>query len=143
VTGKKALFVNRQFTRRIVGLKQEESEAILNLLYNHIQQAADCQARVRWRPRTVVAWDNRRTVRFLLLSFPSPMLTSPLSRRLTPPSSTSPLEELVVTGLASLPKLNALPSKSRRFDLHSPFSSFLLFLPSVVLSRSTVTYKAL
>jgi sulfonate dioxygenase len=74
VTGKKALFVNRQFTRRIVGLKQEESEAILNLLYNHIQQATDCQARVRWRPRTVVAWDNRRTVRFLLFPFPSPTL---------------------------------------------------------------------
>ena len=32
VTGQKALFVNRQFSRRIVGLKTEESEAILNLL---------------------------------------------------------------------------------------------------------------
>jgi sulfonate dioxygenase len=32
VTGQKALFVNKQFSRRIVGLKYEESEAILNLL---------------------------------------------------------------------------------------------------------------
>jgi sulfonate dioxygenase len=32
VTGEKALFVNKQFSRRIVGLKLEESEAILNLL---------------------------------------------------------------------------------------------------------------
>lgn len=33
VTKQKALFVNRGFTRRIVGLKDEESEAILKLLY--------------------------------------------------------------------------------------------------------------
>ena len=32
VTGAKALFVNRQFSRRIVGLKKEESDAILELL---------------------------------------------------------------------------------------------------------------
>lgn len=32
VTGEKALYVNKQFSRRIVGLKIEESEAILNLL---------------------------------------------------------------------------------------------------------------
>jgi sulfonate dioxygenase len=32
VTGDKALFINKGFSRRIVGLKLEESEAILNLL---------------------------------------------------------------------------------------------------------------
>jgi sulfonate dioxygenase len=32
VTGDKALFVNKQFSRRIVGLKTEESDAILNFL---------------------------------------------------------------------------------------------------------------
>jgi sulfonate dioxygenase len=32
VTGEKALFVNKQFSRKIIGLKAEESEAILNLL---------------------------------------------------------------------------------------------------------------
>lgn len=32
VTGQKALFVNKQFSRRIVGLKAEESDAILNFL---------------------------------------------------------------------------------------------------------------
>jgi sulfonate dioxygenase len=33
VTGQKALFVNPGFTRRIIGLKDEESDAILQLLY--------------------------------------------------------------------------------------------------------------
>ena len=32
VTGEKAIFVNKQFSRRIVGLKSEESDAVLNLL---------------------------------------------------------------------------------------------------------------
>lgn len=49
VTGEEALYVNKQFTRRIVGLKIEESDAILNFLYNHIASAGDAQARVRVR----------------------------------------------------------------------------------------------
>lgn len=57
VTGEKALFVNRQFTRHIVGLKDEESKAILELLYTHIERGTDFQVRLRHRPRTVIAWD--------------------------------------------------------------------------------------
>lgn len=33
VTGQKALFINPGFTKRIVGLKDEESDAILKLLF--------------------------------------------------------------------------------------------------------------
>lgn len=58
VTGDKALFVNRAFSRSIVGLKLEESENILNFLYDTIERSADLQVRVRWRPRTVVLWDS-------------------------------------------------------------------------------------
>ncbi|KIJ55739.1 hypothetical protein M422DRAFT_240357 [Sphaerobolus stellatus SS14] len=36
VTGKKALFVNEDFTQHIVGFKDEESKAFLGFLYNHI-----------------------------------------------------------------------------------------------------------
>ncbi|KAG9104758.1 hypothetical protein FRC06_011240 [Ceratobasidium sp. 370] len=46
VTGEEALYVNQQFTTRIVGLKQEESDNILNFLYNHIARVADAQVRV-------------------------------------------------------------------------------------------------
>lgn len=59
VTGEKALFVNRQFSRKIIGLKDEESDAILNLLYNHIEKGADFHTRLRWKPRSVVLWDSR------------------------------------------------------------------------------------
>ncbi|EGS21234.1 putative alpha-ketoglutarate-dependent protein [Thermochaetoides thermophila DSM 1495] len=60
-TGEKALFVNPQFTRDIVGLKKEESEAILKFLYDHLAYGADFQARIKWEERTVVVWDNRVT----------------------------------------------------------------------------------
>ncbi|EJD04418.1 TauD-domain-containing protein [Fomitiporia mediterranea MF3/22] len=61
VTGEEALYVNKQYTRHIIGLKKEESQNILNFLYNHIAASGDCQTRVHWSPNTVVLWDNRIT----------------------------------------------------------------------------------
>jgi len=69
VTGEEALYVNRQFTRRIVGLKREESETILKFLFDHIDKSQDNQARVRWRPNTVVLWDNRITAHSAIIDF--------------------------------------------------------------------------
>jgi sulfonate dioxygenase len=60
-TGQKALFVNPGFTKRIVGLKDEESEALLQLLFKHISQSQDIQVRVKWDDETVSLWDNRVT----------------------------------------------------------------------------------
>lgn len=34
MTGEKALFVNKGFTKRIIGLQHEESDALLQLLFN-------------------------------------------------------------------------------------------------------------
>ncbi|GAW18061.1 hypothetical protein ANO14919_075320 [Xylariales sp. No.14919] len=61
VTGEKALFVNPGFTKRIIGLKREESDAILQLLFHHISQSQDVQVRVKWDDQTVTLWDNRVT----------------------------------------------------------------------------------
>jgi sulfonate dioxygenase len=68
-TGEKAIFVNPQFTRRIVGYKKEESDFLLKFLYDHIAKGQDFQARVKWAPKTVVVWDNRVTAHSALLDW--------------------------------------------------------------------------
>lgn len=71
VTGEKALYVNRVFSRRIVGLKREESDALLEFLYRHIEGGLERQVRVRWgkAPGTVVLWDNRTTTHSAVIDF--------------------------------------------------------------------------
>jgi taurine dioxygenase len=60
VTGRKCLFVNRFFTTRIVGLSRNESDAILQMLFRHIE-TPEFQVRFRWQPGSVAFWDNRCT----------------------------------------------------------------------------------
>jgi taurine dioxygenase len=61
VTGCKALYVNRLMTRRIEGLPPGESETILQMLFDHQEQAGFIYEHV-WRPGDIVIWDNRCTV---------------------------------------------------------------------------------
>jgi len=60
VTGRKAIFVNSQFTLRIVGMNEGESRALLDLLYEQAH-VPEYQFRLRWKPGTIVLWDNRST----------------------------------------------------------------------------------
>jgi len=59
-TGRKALFVNSMFTTRIVGLPADESAAVLDFLFRHVQRP-DFQCRFRWRKDSIAFWDNRCT----------------------------------------------------------------------------------
>ena len=58
VTGKKALYVNRGFTRRIVGIAADESDGILRYLCDHAENPL-FQCRFRWRSNSIAFWDNR------------------------------------------------------------------------------------
>jgi taurine dioxygenase len=60
VTGKKALYVNRGFTRHIIGIPGDESHAILNYLYQHAENPL-FQCRFRWTENAIAFWDNRST----------------------------------------------------------------------------------
>ena len=60
VTGRKALYVNRGFTRRILGVPLDESQAVLEYLYQHAANPL-FQCRFRWRENSVAFWDNRCT----------------------------------------------------------------------------------
>ena len=57
-TGRKALFVSEHFTTRIVGLPQEESDALLAELFAHSVKP-EYVYRHRWAPHDLVFWDNR------------------------------------------------------------------------------------
>ncbi|KIH86453.1 taurine dioxygenase [Sporothrix brasiliensis 5110] len=69
VTGARSLYVNRLYTRRIHGLKAEESAAVLAFLYNHIEHGQDWHMRVHWTPGTVIVYDNRNTQHSALRDF--------------------------------------------------------------------------
>jgi alpha-ketoglutarate-dependent taurine dioxygenase len=58
VTGRKALFVNGNFTTRIDGLSKLESDALLRMLCCHAE-TPEFQCRFRWRENSVAFWDNR------------------------------------------------------------------------------------
>jgi taurine dioxygenase len=59
-TGADSLFVNYGFTDRIKGLRRNESEALLNMLFVHVQKP-EFQVRWKWKPNAIAFWDNRIT----------------------------------------------------------------------------------
>ena len=64
-TGRKALFVNEHFTRRIVELSHQESEALLPFLTRWVASPR-FTIRYHWTPGTIAMWDNRCVWHFAL-----------------------------------------------------------------------------
>lgn len=67
-TGRKVLYVNEHFTRRIVEMSHQESELLLGFLTNHVKDAR-FTVRYRWSPGTIAIWDNRCTQHCVLNDF--------------------------------------------------------------------------
>lgn len=60
LTGRKALYVNADFTIRFDGWTVEQSQPILDFLYAHgARQEFTC--RFHWEPGSIAFWDNRAT----------------------------------------------------------------------------------
>jgi taurine dioxygenase len=59
-TGEDSLFVNYGFTERIKGLRRNESDALLAMLFDHIKKP-EFQVRWRWKENAIAFWDNRIT----------------------------------------------------------------------------------
>jgi len=57
-TDRLALYLNRSHTVRFADMTPEESAPLLDYLFEH-QIQPEFTARIRWRPGTVVIWDNR------------------------------------------------------------------------------------
>lgn len=60
-SGRRALFVNRLFTTRLVGLPEPESDATLAFLFDHLE-TPELSCRFRWRADSIAFWDNRCTL---------------------------------------------------------------------------------
>jgi taurine dioxygenase len=67
-TKRKVLFVNKGFTTHIEGVQRDESDAILNYLYDHIAKP-HWQMRFRWQPNSIAFWDNRSTQHFAIWDY--------------------------------------------------------------------------
>jgi len=67
-TGRRVLFVNEHFTRRIVEMSHRESEMMLSYLTRWIASPR-FTVRYRWSAGTIAMWDNRCTQHFVLSDF--------------------------------------------------------------------------
>ncbi|MBM4204196.1 MAG: taurine dioxygenase [Gammaproteobacteria bacterium] len=68
VTGRKALYVNEHFTRRIMEMNATESDMLLRYLTAWVQNPR-FTVRYRWSEGTICMWDNRCTQHFVLNDF--------------------------------------------------------------------------
>jgi alpha-ketoglutarate-dependent taurine dioxygenase len=57
-TGRNYLYVNRNFTDHIVGLDEQESTALIDVLARHAE-TIEYQCRFQWRDNSIAFWDNR------------------------------------------------------------------------------------
>ncbi|MBU0556308.1 MAG: TauD/TfdA family dioxygenase [Alphaproteobacteria bacterium] len=63
VTKRKCLFISKSKTIKINGLSEEEGDAVLRFLTEHVKNP-NFQVRFRWQPHSVAFWDNRCTQHF-------------------------------------------------------------------------------
>ena len=67
-TGKKILYVNPTYTKKIVGLPKNESNALLNHIFKH-QERLDLSCRFKWTEGAVAILDNRNTQHYAIADF--------------------------------------------------------------------------
>jgi taurine dioxygenase len=67
-TGRRYLYVNGEFTRRIVGLAPDESDALLGFLKRHVVNP-NHELRYRWSVGDVALWDELCTQHFAVADY--------------------------------------------------------------------------
>ena len=67
-TGKKILFVNPTYTKKIVGLPDDESSDLLNNIFKH-QERLDLSCRFNWTENAIAILDNRSTQHYAIADF--------------------------------------------------------------------------
>ena len=67
-TGKKILYVNWTYTKKIIGLEKKESDEILKKIFEH-QARLDLTCRFNWTENAVAMWDNRSVLHYAIADF--------------------------------------------------------------------------
>jgi alpha-ketoglutarate-dependent taurine dioxygenase len=67
-SGRKALFVNREFTSHINEVPAAESRGVLEFLYDHIARP-HWNMRFHWTPHSIAFWDNRCTQHYAIWDY--------------------------------------------------------------------------
>jgi taurine dioxygenase len=67
-SGRRALFVNREFTSHINEVSAGESRGVLEFLYDHIARP-HWNMRFRWAPHSIAFWDNRCTQHYAIWDY--------------------------------------------------------------------------
>lgn len=70
VSGRKALNVNANWTESIEGMKHEESEMLLNFLFEHTK-SPEFHVRFNWNVNDVAFWDNRAACHYAVADYTS------------------------------------------------------------------------
>jgi taurine dioxygenase len=70
-TGKKLLYISQLTTTHIVGLTPHESDALLNMLFEHLDWK-ELQCRFYWEKDSIAMWDNRCTVHYAVRDYTEP-----------------------------------------------------------------------
>lgn len=67
-TGEKLLYVNSNFTTRIEGVSERESETLLDFLFEWVR-SPEFHVRFRWTEDAIAIWDNRCTQHFAVADY--------------------------------------------------------------------------
>jgi taurine dioxygenase len=70
-TGKKLLYLSQLTTTSIKGLHPRESDAMLNMLFEHIDWK-ELHCRFYWEPNSIAMWDNRCTCHYAVRDYDEP-----------------------------------------------------------------------
>ena len=69
LSGRPALYVNADFTVKFEGWSKDESQPLLDFLYQHARQN-EFTCRFQWRKGSMAIWDNRATHHYAMNDYP-------------------------------------------------------------------------
>jgi len=70
-TGRKLLYISELTTTHIDGLHENESDALLQMLFKHIDWK-ELHCRFYWEPNSIAMWDNRCTAHYAVRDYTEP-----------------------------------------------------------------------